>query len=60
MNVTIDVLDASGNSISHKVVANVPFKRNRQTVLSGSIYSAGVSDDFTVETDWLDDYNMDF
>ena len=60
VNVTIDVLDADGNSISHKVVANVPFKRNRQTVLSGSIYSAGVSGDFTVETDWLDDYNMDF
>ena len=60
MTVTIDVLDASGNSISHKVVANVPFKRNRQTVLTGSLYSAGVSGDFTVETSWLDDYNMDF
>ena len=60
VNVTIDVLDANGNSISHKVVANVPFKRNRQTVLSGSIYSAGVSGDFTVDTSWLDDYNMDF
>ena len=60
VNVTIDVLDAGGNSISHKVVSNVSFKRNRQTVLSGSIYSAGVSGDFTVETSWLDDYNMDF
>jgi hypothetical protein len=60
VNVTIDVLDAGGNSISHKVVANVPFKRNRQTVLSGSIYSAGVSGDFTVDTSWLDAYNMDF
>lgn len=60
VNVTIDVLDADGNSISHKVVSNVPFKRNRMTVLTGSVYSADVSGDFTVETDWLDDYNMDF
>lgn len=60
LNVTIDVLDAGGNSISHKVVSNVPFKRNRMTVLTGSVYSADVSGDFTVETDWLDDYNMDF
>jgi hypothetical protein len=36
VNVTIDVLDAGGNSISHKVVSNVPFKRNRMTVLSSS------------------------
>lgn len=60
VNVTIDVLDAGGNSISHKVVSNVPFKRNRMTVLTGSVYSADVSGDFTVETDWLDDFNMDF
>lgn len=60
VNVTIDVLDADGNSISHKVVSNVPFKRNRMTVLTGSVYSADASGDFTVETDWLDDYNMDF
>ena len=60
LNVTIDVLDAGGNSISHKVVSNVPFKRNRMTVLTGSVYSADASGDFTVETDWLDDYNMDF
>ncbi len=60
VNVTIDVLDANGNSISHKVVSNVPFKRNRMTVLTGSVYSADASGDFTVETDWLDDYNMDF
>lgn len=60
VNVTIDVLDVDGNSISHKVVSNVPFKRNRMTVLTGSVYSADASGDFTVETDWLDDYNMDF
>lgn len=60
MTVTIDVLDANGSSISHKVVANVPFKCNRMTVLSGSIYSGDASGDFTVETEWLGDFNMDF
>lgn len=60
MNVTIDVLDANGNSISHKVVNNVPFQRNRMTVLTGSLYSSGSNGSFQVETDWLDDYNTTF
>jgi len=60
VNVTIDVLDANGNSISHKEVNNVPFQRNRMTVLTGSLYSSGSSGSFQVETDWLDDFNMDF
>ena len=60
VNVTIDVLDADGNSISHKEVSGVPFKRNRMTVLTGSLYSSGSNGSFQVETDWLDDFNMDF
>lgn len=60
VNVTIDVLDANGNSISHKEVNNVPFQRNRMTVLTGSLYSSGSNGSFQVETDWLDDYNTTF
>ena len=60
MTVTIDVLDSDGNSISHKVVNNVPFKRNRCTKLTGSLYSAGTGSNFQLNTDWLDDYNMTF
>ena len=60
VNVTIDVLDANGNSISHKEVSGVPFQRNRMTVLTGSLYSSGSNGSFQVETDWLDDFNMDF
>jgi len=60
VNVTIDVLDAGGNSISHKEVNNVQFQRNRMTVLTGSLYSSGSNGSFQVETDWLDDFNMDF
>lgn len=60
VNVTIDVLDANGNSISHKEVSDVPFQRNRMTVLTGSLYSSGGNGSFQVETDWLDDYNTTF
>ena len=60
MTVTIDVLDADGNSISHKVVENVPFKRNRMTVLTGSLYSAGSTGSFQVDTDWLPEAEVTF
>lgn len=60
MTVTIDVLDADGNSISHKVVNNVPFKRNRCTKLTGSLYSAGTGSNFQLNTSWLDEYDMSF
>ena len=60
MDVTIDVLDSDGNSISHKVVNNVPLKRNRITKLTGSLYSASAGSDFEVDTDWLTEYSMNF
>ena len=60
VNVTIDVLDANGNSISHKVVNNVPFQRNRMTVLTGSLYSSGGNGSFQVETEWLPDAEVNF
>ena len=60
MTVTIDVLDSSEESISHKVVTNVPLQRNRVTKLTGSLYSAGGSTNFTVSTDWLDDVVIPF
>ena len=60
MTVTIDVLNANGESISHKVVNNVPFQRNRNTKLTGSLYTAGAGSDFTIETGWLEDYNINF
>lgn len=60
MTVTIDVLDSSEESISHKVVTNVPLQRNRVTKLTGSLYSAGGSTNFTVETDWLSEVEVPF
>ena len=60
MTVTLDVLDSSEESISHKVVTNVPLQRNRCTKLTGSVYTAGGSTNFTVSTDWLDETVIPF
>lgn len=61
MDVTIEVLDESENVINRKVVTNVPFKLNRCTKLTGSIYSASSSaGSFQLETGWIEDYNLSF
>lgn len=61
MNVTIETLDAGGNTLYSTVVENVPFKRNRCTKLSGSLYpTAGATSSFQVNTSWLDPEEMDF
>ena len=61
MNVTIDVLDADGAVLVSKTVNDVPFQRNRVTKLTGLLYTAnGVTSSFTVNTDWLEDYNVTF
>ena len=61
IDVTIETLDADGNVLFSKTVPDVPFKRNRATILTGGIYTNNsVAGAFTLETAWLSDYNMDF
>ena len=61
MNVTIETLDASDNTIFSKVVNNVPLKRNRVTKLTGAIYSnPGVTTSFQMNTDWLTEEDVTF
>ena len=61
INVTINVLDASSNVLFSKVVNDVPMKRNRCTVLSGKLFSTdATASGFTIDADWIDDYNVDF
>ena len=61
MDVTIETLGESGNVIFSTTVKNVPFKRNRITVLTGELYSkVSLSGSFQIETDWLSDYTMSF
>lgn len=62
VNITIDVLDTNEDVMFTKYVANVPLKRNRQTVLSGPLFTstAITSSAFQVETDWLPDNTVNF
>ena len=63
MDVTIETLDADGNTVFSTVVEDVPFKRNRITKLTGAIYDVSASataGGFQVNTEWLDDENMNF
>ena len=60
MDVTIETLDADGHVLFSKQVKDVPFKRNRSTILTGYLYTnPGVSAAFQVDTDWLEDYEME-
>lgn len=60
MDVTIDVLNTAGNSITHRVIPNVPFKRNRSTKITGVLYSAPLSTSFLIDTNWLDEVIVGF
>lgn len=61
MDVTIETLDAQGNTLFSKTVTNVPFKQNRVTTLTGAMYTnPGVSGAFQVETGWLTESSVPF
>lgn len=60
MDVTLEVLDASDQVLFTKVVNNVPFKRNRKTLLRGPLFTAGATSTFAIETAWLDDLIVNF
>ena len=61
MTVTIEALDADDNVLATRVVNNVPFKRNRQTILTGAVFTADASAAaFKLEISWLDDETVNF
>lgn len=62
VNITIEVLDANEDVMFTKYVTNVPLKRNRQTILSGPIFTetAITSSAFKLETAWLADNTVNF
>lgn len=61
MTITIEALDNDDNVLGTKVVNNVPFKRNRQTILRGNVFTAEpTTSSFKIETAWLSDNTMDF
>lgn len=60
MDVTIETLDDDENVMFTKTVSDVPLKRNRQTTLSGAIYSSATSASIKINSDWLTLTNVDF
>lgn len=61
MNITIEALDADDNVLATKVVNDVPFKRNRKTILTGAVFTTDESAAaFKLETDWLSDETVTF
>ena len=60
MNVTLQLLDDANSVFFTKVVENVPFKRNRVTVLRGGMFSSPTTSTFLVETDWEETSTVNF
>ena len=61
INVTIDALDAQNNVLYQRIVTGVPFKRNRCTKLTGSVYSVSTSaGSFQLNKDWEDELEVEF
>lgn len=54
IDVTVETLDADGNTLFSKKIEGVLFKRNRVTKLTGPMYSAAASGSFQLDTKWLD------
>ena len=55
-DVTVACKDAGGNVLHSVQVPNVPIQRNRSTLYSGSLTSAGTQASVRVETAWADEY----
>ena len=60
MDVTIEVLNAADEVLYTKVVEDVPFKRNRLTKLTGTLFNGSATTSFQLETTWLKEYTKDF
>lgn len=60
MDVTIEVLNAADEVLYTKVVEDVPFKRNRLTKLTGTLFNGSATTSFQLETAWLKEYTKDF
>jgi len=63
MDVTIETLDAAdGNVLFSKTFTDVPFKRNRQTTLTGAIFTDGTANagSFQVNATWISGQTINF
>lgn len=59
MDVTIEALNSNEVVLYSKTLQNVTFKRNRMTRGQGTVFSTTSSAGFQLETDWLEDNNIE-
>lgn len=59
MDVTIEALNDNNVVLYSKTLQNVSFKRNRMTKGLGTVFSTTSSAGFQLETDWLEDNNIE-
>ena len=62
MDITLEVLDASDNVLCTKSISDVPFKRNRATILEGQLFTPSSASNATIsfEAGWLQNYTVTF
>lgn len=62
MDIKLEALDDNDQVLFTKVITDVPFKRNRKTVLSGAMFtsSANSAASLKLDTDWLNPVEIDF
>ncbi len=62
MDITIEALDDDDQVLFTKIINDVPFKRNRKTVLSGAMFTSSVNSaaSLKLDSDWLDPVEMNF
>jgi len=59
-DVAIDCQDADSHVLGAATVPSVQIKRNRISALTGSLFSKTATIGFTLNTEWLDDYEITF
>jgi hypothetical protein len=59
-NIDVVAKTTDGTTIGQASVANAPFKRNRSTEMSGTLFGKVSVNTITIDDEWLDDYEMTF
>jgi len=59
-DITITANDGDGNVVGIVTLDDVPFKRNRVTNVSGSLFVAGMSFSVVLNDEWADSYNLEW
>ena len=58
-DVTIEAKNADGNILGRVVLSDVPFKRNRTTEYSGSLFTNNGTFSITLDDEWDEPYQSE-